>query len=144
MASRIVFLLYTAAIIAGGLVLSGQAYADWHEFNNEALSHHEATISQGRFLLCSSFCNAVMENWQSEYLQFTLYILLTVWFVQNGSPDYKELEYGRTVRKCSQALKPPRRSPHHRNMISRGLAKSGSRDPYFDGGTNEMRDRDGR
>ena len=27
-------------------------------------------------------------------------------------------------------------------MISRGLAKSGSRDPYFDGGTNEMRDRD--
>ena len=29
-------------------------------------------------------------------------------------------------------------------LISRGLAKSGSREPYFDGGTNEMRDRDGR
>jgi hypothetical protein len=29
-------------------------------------------------------------------------------------------------------------------MIGRGLAKSGSRDPYFDGGTNELRDRDGR
>jgi len=29
-------------------------------------------------------------------------------------------------------------------MISRGLAKSGSREPYFDGGTNEMRDRDDR
>jgi hypothetical protein len=29
-------------------------------------------------------------------------------------------------------------------MISRGLAKSGSREPYWDGGTNEMRDRDGR
>ena len=29
-------------------------------------------------------------------------------------------------------------------MISRGLAKSGSREPYFDGGTNELRDRDGR
>ena len=28
-------------------------------------------------------------------------------------------------------------------FISRGLAKSGSRDPYFDGGTNENRDRDG-
>jgi len=27
-------------------------------------------------------------------------------------------------------------------MISRGLAKSGSREPYFDGGTNELRDRD--
>jgi hypothetical protein len=29
-------------------------------------------------------------------------------------------------------------------MISRGLAKSGSREPYFDGGTNENRDLDGR
>ena len=29
-------------------------------------------------------------------------------------------------------------------MISRGLAKSGSREPYFDGGTNEHVDRDGR
>ena len=28
-------------------------------------------------------------------------------------------------------------------MISRGLAKSGSREPYFGGGTNESRDRDG-
>jgi hypothetical protein len=28
-------------------------------------------------------------------------------------------------------------------MISRGLAKSGSREPYYDGGTNEMRDHDG-
>jgi hypothetical protein len=29
-------------------------------------------------------------------------------------------------------------------MISRGLAKSGTREPYFDGGTNEHMDRDGR
>jgi hypothetical protein len=29
-------------------------------------------------------------------------------------------------------------------MISRGLAKSGSREPYFDGGTNDNRDLDGR
>ena len=29
-------------------------------------------------------------------------------------------------------------------MIARGLAKSGSHEPYFDGGTNEMRDRDDR
>ena len=28
-------------------------------------------------------------------------------------------------------------------FISRGLAKSGSREPYWDGGTNEQRDRDG-
>jgi hypothetical protein len=34
----------------------------------------------------------VMENWQSEYLQFTLYVLLTVWLLQRGSPESKELD----------------------------------------------------
>ena len=33
-----------------------------------------------------------MENWQSEYLQFPLYILATVWLLQRGSPESKELD----------------------------------------------------
>ena len=33
-----------------------------------------------------------MENWQSEYLQFTLFILATVWLLQRGSPESKELD----------------------------------------------------
>jgi hypothetical protein len=70
--------------------LAGQAIAGWHEYNNDALAHQEATIEFGRYLVSSSFGNAVMENWQSEYLQFTLYILLTVWFIQRGSPESKE------------------------------------------------------
>jgi hypothetical protein len=32
----------------------------------------------------------VMENWQSEYLQFTLFILATVWLIQRGSTESKE------------------------------------------------------
>jgi hypothetical protein len=71
--------------------LAGQAFAGWNEFNDEATAHSEATLSLGRYLTSSSFGNAVLENWQSEYLQFTLYILLTVWFVQRGSPESKEL-----------------------------------------------------
>ena len=31
-----------------------------------------------------------MENWQSEFLQFTLYILATVWLVQKGSNESKQ------------------------------------------------------
>ena len=30
-----------------------------------------------------------MENWQSEYLQFLLFMLATVWLVQRGSPESK-------------------------------------------------------
>jgi hypothetical protein len=71
------------------LALAGQGYAGWQAFNEDATAHDESTLSLGRYLLSSSFGNAVLENWQSEYLQFTLYILLTVWFVQRGSPESK-------------------------------------------------------
>jgi hypothetical protein len=74
------------------LAVAGQAFAGWHDFNDEATAHSEATISLGRYLTSSSFGNALLENWQSEYLQFTLYILLTVWFLQRGSPESKELD----------------------------------------------------
>ena len=49
-------------------------------------------ISLGRFLTSSSFAVDVMENWQSEYLQFFLYIFATVWLVQHGSAESKKLE----------------------------------------------------
>jgi hypothetical protein len=32
-----------------------------------------------------------MENWQSEYLQFTLFILATIFLVQRGSTESKPL-----------------------------------------------------
>ena len=32
-----------------------------------------------------------MENWQSEYLQFLLFMLATVWLLQRGSPESKQL-----------------------------------------------------
>src|SRR3954453_21936825 len=74
------------------LAVAAQAFAGWHEFNDQATAHSDATISLGRYLTSSSFGNALLENWQSEYLQFTLYILLTVWFLQRGSPESKELD----------------------------------------------------
>jgi hypothetical protein len=47
-----------------------------------------------RYLTSSNFAADVFENWQSEYLQFTLYILATVWLLQRGSPESKELDKG--------------------------------------------------
>ncbi len=77
--------------------LAGQAVAGWHDYNNletwHAQMQHEApqTLTFGRYLTTSSFAQAVTENWQSEYLQFTLFILLTVWLVQKGSPESKQV-----------------------------------------------------
>jgi hypothetical protein len=76
--------------------LAGQAFAGWHDYNNletwhaQMASETPETLSFGRYITTSSFAQAVTENWQSEYLQFTLFILLTVWFVQKGSPESKQ------------------------------------------------------
>ena len=86
-------LVFLALFLAA---LAGQAIAGWHEHNNletwHALMAGESpqTLSLGRYLTTSEFAQAVTENWQSEYLQFTLFILFTVWFVQKGSPESKQ------------------------------------------------------
>jgi len=67
-----------------------QAIAGHADFNEGQDRHGDPRISLGRYIVSSEYGTAVLENWQSEYLQFTLFILLTVWFVQQGSPESKE------------------------------------------------------
>jgi hypothetical protein len=74
------------------LAVGFQAVAGHADFNEDQDRHGDARISLGRYLVSSEFATAVMENWQSEYLQFTLFILLTVWLLQRGSPESKELD----------------------------------------------------
>jgi hypothetical protein len=74
------------------LALGGQAVAGHNLYNEEALAHGGDPISLWRYLSSSSFGQAVMENWQSEYLQFALFALATVWLLQRGSPESKELD----------------------------------------------------
>jgi hypothetical protein len=69
--------------------LGGQALVGHGDFNHVQLLHHGDPISFGRYLTSSEFAVDVAENWQSEYLQFTLYILATVWLIQRGSPESK-------------------------------------------------------
>jgi hypothetical protein len=68
-----------------------QALAGHAEFNEDQARHGDPDISLGRYVISSAFAVAVLENWQSEYLQFALFVLLTVWLVQRGSPESKEL-----------------------------------------------------
>ena len=70
--------------------LTGQAIAGHALHNNDAVAHHGETMSFWRYLRSSDFGNAVMENWQSEYLQFMLFMLATIWFIERGSPESKE------------------------------------------------------
>ncbi|HEY0452540.1 DUF6766 family protein [Actinophytocola sp.] len=87
------FLRDNGLSVAFGLLflaaLAGQAVAGLADFNNRQVLEGGQTVSLGSFLASSDFAVDVSENWQSEYLQFFLYILATVWLVQRGSPESK-------------------------------------------------------
>jgi hypothetical protein len=72
------------------VALVGQAIAGSAEYNNEQIAHDSETLSLWGYVVSPEFGQAMMENWQSEYLQFTLFIFATVWFVQKGSPESKQ------------------------------------------------------
>jgi hypothetical protein len=82
------------SLVFGALFLGAvgfQAIAGHNEFNDEQRQHDAEQIGLWRYATSARFASAVLENWQSEYLQFTLFILLTVWFLQRGSPESKEM-----------------------------------------------------
>jgi hypothetical protein len=75
-----------------GLLLGaviGQAFSGVAELNGERRATGGATLSLGQYLLSSNFAVDIAENWQSEYLQFALYIVATTWLIQRGSSESK-------------------------------------------------------
>ena len=70
--------------------LVGQAISGHDAVDHDALLHHGDPIGLGRYVTSSLFWADVMENWQSEYLQFTLYIFATIHLIQRGSNESKE------------------------------------------------------
>lgn len=72
------------------LCVVGQAVVGLALYNEQARGAGLSQVSLARYVTSSHFAVDLAENWQSEYLQFTLYILLTVWFVQRGSSESKK------------------------------------------------------
>ncbi|SPF00487.1 hypothetical protein SMA5143A_1201 [Streptomyces sp. MA5143a] len=74
------------------LAVIGQAFAGHADLDNQLAAEDLQEISLGEYVTSSDFAVDLMENWQSEYLQFFLFLFLTVWLVQRGSPESKSLD----------------------------------------------------
>jgi hypothetical protein len=73
------------------VTLVGQTFAGHADYNHQLVSDGLDPISWTRYVSSSQFMVDVTENWQSEYLQFWLYLTATIWLLQKGSPESKEL-----------------------------------------------------
>jgi hypothetical protein len=72
------------------IALALQAVAGHIEYNAQQVEHHGATVSFWRYLTSSDFGSNVLQNWQSEWLQFVLFIVATIWLFQRGSSESKD------------------------------------------------------
>jgi hypothetical protein len=72
------------------LALIGQSIAGYIDNNEQLVLHGQPMIPYGEFVTTSAFLVDVAENWQSEFLQFSLFIFATIWLIQRGSPESKK------------------------------------------------------
>src|SRR5687767_13806634 len=69
--------------------LIGQALAGQRHYNDEQLKHGQEPVTLTEYVSTGEFLEATAENWESEFLQMTAYVLLTVFLFQRGSSESK-------------------------------------------------------
>jgi len=82
----IVLLLLFAVSIAG------QWLTGWHVALEGAARHGEPAISLARYTISAEFLSSVFENWESEFLQMSAYVVLTAMLIQRGSAESRDPE----------------------------------------------------
>jgi len=81
------------SIVLFGLFLfsyTGQILTGHHEFNDDQKEHHQPEVGLAEYLTEGHFIEATFENWESEFLQMGMYVVLTVFLYQKGSSESKE------------------------------------------------------
>ena len=84
--------LTIAAMTLFLLSLLGQVIAGRSVYNEEALQHGRAQLGMLAYLSSGAFIEALFENWESEFLQMGLFVVLTKFLRQKGSSESKKLE----------------------------------------------------
>jgi hypothetical protein len=59
-------------------------------YNNDQRDHGQPTLSYPKYVISSHSIEATTENWESEFLQMAMYVLLTVFLFQRGSAESKD------------------------------------------------------
>lgn len=80
--------LVLMAMFAASLV--GQWLTGWRVAVEDLHRHGEPPIGPWAFLADPMFVSTVFENWESEFLQMAVYVVLTAILVQRGSSESKD------------------------------------------------------
>ncbi|HEX6243116.1 MAG TPA: DUF6766 family protein [Polyangiales bacterium] len=89
--------LSIAALSLFVLSLVGQAICGYRVTNEERREHQQAELGFAAYLASGDFVEATFENWESEFLQMALFVMLTRFLRQKGSSESKKLDQEEAV-----------------------------------------------
>lgn len=81
--SIVFFLLFIISII-------GQVITGLKQHNNEMLEDGGKVLSMTEYLTSGHFLQSTFENWESEFLQMALFLILSMFLYQKGSAESKD------------------------------------------------------
>ncbi|CAH0180518.1 hypothetical protein SRABI83_01415 [Arthrobacter sp. Bi83] len=70
----------------GGMILTGAS-----NYSEDQLAHGQPAVTVAEYLGTGAFVEATFENWESEFLQMGMYVILTVFLFQKGSSESKPM-----------------------------------------------------
>ena len=68
-----------------GMIWSGHA-----AYNDELREHGAPAVGLAAYLISGDFVSALFENWESEFLQMSAYVMLTAMLYQRGSSESRD------------------------------------------------------
>ena len=80
-----IVLLTATLVTLVGMLLSG-----WQSFNQELAEHGSPQLTLLEYARSGNFLSALFENWESEFLQMSTYVVLTAFLFQRGSAESKD------------------------------------------------------
>ncbi|GGE94850.1 DUF6766 family protein [Flavobacterium limi] len=72
--------------------LAGQIFLGFKEHNKELIEEGGKITTLGSYLVSGHFYQSTFENWESEFLQMALFVLMTIFLKQKGSSESKKLD----------------------------------------------------
>lgn len=80
-----IVLILLSAVTMGGMLFSG-----WAVYDNELVEHGKPQIDLLAYGISGHFLSSLFENWESEFLQMSAYVILTAFLFQRGSAESKD------------------------------------------------------
>jgi hypothetical protein len=72
------------------LTVAGMMLTGWSVHNQELSQHGQTQIGLTAYAASGHFLSAIFENWESEFLQMSAYVVLTAFLFQRGSAESKD------------------------------------------------------